>query len=230
MYRGKRFLAVIPARGGSKGVPRKNIRPLNGRPLLAYTVDQTRGVAELDLTVVSTDDPEIRAAALETGVRVVDRPAALATDSSPTEAALRHALEALAAQGEPAFDYVVVLEPTSPLRSSETIRNSIQTIVDRGAASLLGVRETRENIGTLEHGCFRPLRTDAPRRRQDRKPFYIESSTIYACRVGYLMATGSLVAEDWCAYVVPDNESVDINTLEDFALAECLIRMRKETK
>jgi len=211
-------------------VPRKNIRPLNGRPLLAYTVDQARGVAELDLTVVSTEDPEIRAVALELGVRVIDRPVALATDSSPTEAALRHALETLSTQEEPAFDYVVVLEPTSPLRSSATIHNCVQTIVDRSAVSLLGVRETRENIGTLDHGFFRPLRTDAPRRRQDRKPFYIESSTVYVCRVEHLMTTGSLVTEDWCAYVVPDHESVDINTLEDFALAECLIRMRKETQ
>lgn len=228
MYRGKRFLAVIPARGGSKGVPGKNVRPLGGRPLLAYTIDQVGAVPEIDLAVVSSDDPIIRAEASDRGMRVIDRPAALATDGAPTEAALLHALQSLAEDGEPSFDYVVVLEPTSPLRKPQTISGCIRTIVDRGARSLVTVRETRENIGTIEEGCFRPLRPGAPRRRQDREPFFVESSTVYVCRVDHLKATGTLAADDWCAYTVSGTEAVDINTLEDFALAECLMRMRRE--
>lgn len=223
MYAGKRFLAVIPARGGSKGVPRKNIRPLNGRPLLAYTVDQVADVHEIDLAVVSTEDPEIRSVAESLGMRVIDRPAMYATDDSPTETALLHALDTLAEHGEPAWDYVIVLEPTSPLRSAETIRKCITAIVQHDAPSLLTVRESRENIGTIENGFFRPLRSGAPRRRQERIPFYIESSTVYVCRVDYLRATRSLVAEPWCAYVIPDIEAVDINTPEDFILAESLV-------
>jgi CMP-N,N'-diacetyllegionaminic acid synthase len=141
---------------------------------------------------------------------------------------LEHVLQVLAQRNQPDYDYIMVLEPTSPLRSAETIRGCIRTIVERDAQSLLAVRETRENIGTIDDGYFRPLRPDAPRRRQDRKPFFVESSTVYICRADYLKATGTLVAKDWCAYVVPDIEAVDINTLEDFALAECLVRMRKE--
>jgi CMP-N,N'-diacetyllegionaminic acid synthase len=223
MYAGKRFLAVIPARGGSKGVPRKNIRPLNGRPLLAYTVDQVADVLEIDLTVVSTEDSEIRTVAEGLGMRVIDRPAMYAADDSPTEAALLHVLDALAANGEAEWDYIIVLEPTSPLRSANTIRRCITTIVQHDAPSLLTVRESRENIGTIENGFFRPLRAGAPRRRQERMPFYVESSTVYVCRVDYLRATRSLVAEPWCACVVPDIEAVDINTPEDFVFAESLI-------
>lgn len=230
MYSGKRFLAVIPARGGSKGVPRKNIRLLAGRPLLAYTVDQARAVPQIDLTVVSTDDPEIGRIAFDLGVQVVDRPAVLSTDDSPTEPTLLHALDVVERESGFNSDYVVVLEPTSPLRSPETIYNCIVTIVERRAQSLLTVRESRENIGELEGGYFRPLRVDAPRRRQDRAPFFVESSTVYICRVNHLRATGTLVAKDWAAYVVPDVEAVDINSLEDFALAECVMRTRKEEK
>lgn len=223
MYAGKRFLAVIPARGGSKGVPRKNIRSLNGRPLLAYTVDQVTNVREIDLAVVSTEDPEIRLVAESQGMRVIDRPAMYATDDSPTEAALLHVLDALAEHGESDWDYIIVLEPTSPLRSAETIKKCITTIVQHDAPSLLTVRESRENVGAIENGYFHPLRTGAPRRRQERMPFYIESSTVYVCRVDYLRATRSLVADPWCACVVPDIEAVDINTSEDFLFAESLI-------
>src|SRR5690242_12721895 len=114
MYQGKRFLGVVPARGGSKGVPRKNIRPLGGKPLLAHTAAQVAGAALLDACVVSTEDAEIAAVARAAGLRVVDRPPELALDTSPTEPCLLHALDAL---GEP-FDYVMVLEPTSPFRSA----------------------------------------------------------------------------------------------------------------
>lgn len=228
MHNGKRVLGVIPARGGSKGVPRKNIRPLHGRPLIAYTIDQANAAAALDLFVVSTDDAEIRAVAAELGARVVDRPAELATDSASTESALLHALDVLEAAGEPRFDYVVVLEPTSPLRRAGTIDGCIRRAVDAGAVSLLTVRETRENIGTMDGGRFMPFMPGAPRRRQDRRPCFIESSTVYVCRVDYLRRTRTLVADPWEAYVVPPDEAEDINTMDDFARVECLMKLRKE--
>lgn len=230
MYAGKRFVAIVPARGGSKAVPRKNVRLLGGRPLLAYTVDQAHAVPEIDLTVVSTEDSEIRRTALDLGAQVISRPPALAKDDSPTEPALLHALDILAEDFDFVPDYVVVLEPTSPFRRPETIYNCMVTIVERRAESLLTVRESRENIGALEDGYFRPMHVNAPRRRQDRTPLFIESSTVYVCDVGYLRAAEKLIAENWAAYVVPELEAIDINTLEDFALAECLMRARKEGK
>lgn len=222
----KRFLAVVPARGGSKSVPRKNVRLLAGRPLLHYTLDQVAAVPEIDRTVVSTDDPEIAAVARAGGGEVLDRPAELATDTAPTEWALLHALDRLEAEGN-AFDYVIVLEPTSPFRTPQTIRRCMSRIVETGAPSLITVIETRDNIGRLEDGRFRPLIPGAPRRRQSREPFCVESSTVYIARVDFLRKTGSLAADDWAAEPVPDEEAVDINTPLDFTVAEAMMRALK---
>jgi len=219
-------LGVVPARGGSKGVPRKNIRSLAGEPLIAYTLRTAAQVAELDRVVVSTEDDEIAAVAGTYGVEVVRRPLELAADTSRTEEALLHALDTMEQQGE-RFEVVLVLEPTSPFRSAATIASAIATCVDGPSPSVLAVRETKENIGRLEAGLFRPLVPGAPRRRQERKPLYVESSTIYACRVDYLRRTGTLVADDWGALVVPEVEAADINTEEDFLFVEFMMQKRR---
>lgn len=224
MIGGQTFLAVIPARGGSVAVPRKNIRPLAGRPLLAYTIEQTRNVPELDLTVVSTDDREIAAVAEGLSVRVIDRPAELATSEAPTEWALLHAIDALA--GERTFDFVVVLEPTSPFRSPATIRTCLEHIAASDAPALLTVCQTHHSLGRIENGYFRRLNPAAPRRRQDRQPLYFECSSVYICRTEHLRRSGSLVAEDWLAVTVPAHEVLDINDAEDFVIAEALMANR----
>jgi CMP-N,N'-diacetyllegionaminic acid synthase len=222
MLAGKKFLAVVPARGGSKGVPRKNIRMFCGRPLLALTLEQAAGVPEIDRVVVSTDDAEIADLTRSAGGEVVERPSDLAGDAAPTEWALLHALDVLAGANE-AFDYVMVLEPTSPLRSPDTIRRCMKEIIESGMESLVTVVETRSNIGRVQNGVFRPLAPGAPRRRQEREPFYVESSTVYICRTEYLRKTGSLVADDWQAVTVSDVEALDINTELDFTVAEALV-------
>lgn len=227
MYYGARILGVVPARGGSKGVPRKNIRPLANEPLIGHALRTAVQVPEIDLLVVSTDDAEIASVSSSYGVRVVDRPASLASDDAPTETALIQVLEVLEAEGL-LFDIVLVLEPTSPFRSVETIVRAIAACAAGTAPSILAVRETRENIGFIRDGCFRPVVPSAPRRRQERQPMYVESSTIYACRSDYLRRTGTLVAEDWGALVVPEVEAVDINSEDDFQLAELLMHKRRE--
>lgn len=227
MYHGGRILGVIPARGGSKGVLRKNIRPLAGEPLIGHSLRSAGQVAEIDLLVVSTDDAEIGETAQKYGVRIINRPVELAADNSSTEVVLLHALEVLELEGQQ-FDVILVLEPTSPLRSPHTILNAIAACVDGSAPSVLAVRETKENIGFVRDGLFRPVVRGAPRRRQDRAPFYVESSTIYACRVDYLRRTGSLVAENWAALVVPEEEVPDINTEVDFWWLEFLMEKRRQ--
>jgi N-acylneuraminate cytidylyltransferase len=229
MFRGARILGVVPARGGSKGVPRKNIRPLAGEPLIGHTLRTAMSVAEIDLLVVSTDDAEIAAVSSGYGVRVVERPARLASDEASTEGALIQVLEALEAEGQ-LFDIILVLEPTSPFRSAGTIERAIAACAAGPAASILAVRETRENIGFIRDGCFRPVVPGAPRRRQERQPLYVESSTIYACRVDYLRRTGTLVAEDWGALVVQEVEAADINTEDDFQMVEFLMLKRRQAQ
>ena len=146
MLRGARILGVVPARGGSKGVPRKNIRLLVGEPLISHTLRTAMTVAEIDLLVVSTDDDEIASVSRSCDVRVVERPASLAGDTSPTEATLLQVLDVLQGEGQQ-FDIVLVLEPTSPFRSAETIVRAITLCTSGSAASVLAVKQTRENIG-----------------------------------------------------------------------------------
>lgn len=228
MLQGRRFLAVVPARGGSKSVPRKNLLILGGKPLLVHTLEQAATVAEIDLTVVSTEDAEIARVATDWGRRVVNRPPELATDESRTESALLHALSVLEVQDGLQFDYVITLEPTSPLRRSETIRRCMQTIVERNGRSLMTVIETRSNYGRLIDGVFHPLDPAAPRRRQDREPLYVESSTVYIATIAHLRETGSLVAEDWLAVEVPEAEAVDINSPADVRIAEAMLVTEQE--
>ena len=214
-------LAVIPARGGSKSIPLKNIRPLNGIPLLAFTIQAAKRSAYLDRYVVSTDHADIVRVAREYGAEVIERPADLATDQAPTEWALLHALEVLARQSyRPEF--VVTLEPTSPLRSTE--------LIDRCIAELdcvMTVADTRKCYGRLQDGRFEYLFPDQPRRRQERQPLYEESSTVYVTRTEVLERDRSVLGRTRYGVVVEDpREAIDINEPLDFIVAEAVLAQR----
>ena len=230
MYGDQKIIAIIPARGGSKGIPGQNIHPLDGKPLVAYTIEQAQAVPELDVTVVSTDDDEISKTATQFGGTVIKRPPELAVDEAPTEPTLIDALEQAKTEGWGTFDIIVVLEPTSPLRKPETISRCIRNLIDSGAPSLLTVTETRKNYGRIEAGRFAPLFPDQPRRRQDRQPLYEESSTVYACRVPHLLKTGWLMASDWRAEIVDEREAIDINSMDDMIIAGSYLRKRRESQ
>lgn len=222
MFLDKKILAVVPARGGSKGIERKNIKEICGKPLIEYTLDTAKRVDQIDSLVVSTDDDEIANVAKKNSVEVLIRPKDIAKDSSLTEDCLLHALEFLKNSANKDFDIILVLEPTSPLRTKETIKKAIQMICD-GYESVIAVRETTENIGRVEDGIFHPIVKDAPRQRQLRDKFFIESSTIYAADTKFLRRTGTLVSKNWGALIVTKKESNDINNIEDFNYVEFLI-------
>jgi len=145
----------------------------------------------------------------------------LAGDSAPTEWALLHALEVLEEEGQ-TFDYVIVLEPTSPFRRPDTIITCMKTISQSDGLSLMTVTETRSNIGQVQAGIYRPMIEGLPRRRQERQPLYVESSTVYVARVDYLRRSGSLVCDKWLTVIVDDLEAFDINTQLDFEIAEAI--------
>ena len=224
MYKKKKFLGIIPARGGSKGIPMKNIVELGEKPLIQYTIDQCLKSKLLTKFIVSTDNLEIAEISEGLGAKVINRPAQISIDESRTEECLIHAISEFESRFE-FFDYVVILEPTSPFRKTSTIDNSIKYIIEENKLSLLSCKKSFENIGKLENGkIFKPLFPNNARRRQERPPLYIESSTIYIVEVNFLKKNKSIVSNDWLVKIVDNHEAVDINTMNDLDYANFLLK------
>ena len=226
-----RFLALVPARGGSRRLPRKNLLPLAGRPLIAWTLEAALAARHLDRVVVSTDDPEIAGVARRYGAEVPFlRPPELATDTASGEAVILHAVETLEARGEGA-DYLVVLQPTSPLRTAQDIDGAIELLLARHADAVIGVTETDhppEWSNTLpEDGSmarfFRPgIRTT---RSQDLPRSYRLNGAVYVYSWGRLLRTRSLAMDDRAyAFPMPRERSIDIDTALDLRIADCLLQ------
>ncbi len=220
-------LGVVPARGGSTGVPGKNLRQLAGEPLLVHTLRAALAATLIDRLVVSTDDAAIAAVARAAGVEVVDRPAVLATDSARTEPTLLHAVDAVVGAGHPEPEWIVTLEPTSPLRTAALIDRCLELALREQPGAVVTVAETRENYGSREGDRFRYLFPGQPRRRQERQPLYRESGTVYVTRTSLLRRTGQVLCEPLLSVVVADEEGIDINSLLDFDIAEAVMRARK---
>jgi N-acylneuraminate cytidylyltransferase len=219
-------LAVVPARGGSRGIPGKNIHQLRGRPLLSYTIDEAKRARLLDRIVVSTEDPAIAAVAASLGTEVIPRPTELATDTAPTELALIHAVESVRARGfMPTL--VVTLEPTSPLRRAATIDRCVELALDSGADSVICVVEVTAPLGRVVDGRFEYLVKGQARRRQDREPLYAECGVAYVTRVDVLVLRRSVIGADTRAVIVPPDEAIDINTPVDLVIAEALLGTRR---
>ncbi len=224
-----KVLAVIPARGGSKSVPQKNIKELSGKPLIVHTIETAQNVRSIDMLVVSTDSIEISNIVQKYGVMVIDRPPMLSTDEAPTEWALLHALDELDKNEGITFDFVLTLEPTSPLRSAQTINKCIEVLKKGDVDSALGVVETTSNYGRIQNGLYEYLIPGQPRRRQEREPLYKESSTIYGTDCRVLKQEKSVIAGRLAPVIVPPWEAIDINTPFDFELAEILIKKYRGT-
>lgn len=225
---GRRILGVIPARGGSKGIPKKNIRPLAGRPLIYYTIEQAKRSRYLSRLVVSTDNEEIAQVSHQYGAEVCIRPVELATDAATTEWALIHVVETLKQRDGFEADAVVTLEPTSPLRSSALIDRCIEVLVDSDADSVIAVASTSSLVGTIHGGRFEYTFKDQPRRRQDRTPLYKESSAVYVTRTDTLLTRKSVLGERLYAVIAEEYETIDINTPLDFVIAEAVMRWKLE--
>jgi len=225
-----RFLGLIPARGGSKRLPRKNLLPLAGRPLLAWTIASARGARLLDRVILSTDDAEIAATGQEYGVEVpFMRPPELAGDKTATSEVMQHALQTLAAADD-LFEYIVVLQPTSPLRSAADIDAAIELFIARQADAVISVCETDHppewcNKLPSNHSMadfFRPgIRS---KRSQDLPKSYRLNGALYVYNVARLLATGSLEMDDNSyAYPMPRERSVDIDSAIDLEVARVLL-------
>lgn len=227
-----KFLVVVPARGGSKGIPMKNIYPVNGKPLLTYSLEMMRQVSFDGDIVVSTDSEQIKEVAAQTScIEVVDRPQEISGDKASTESALLHALRIMEARKGYSYDAVVTLQATSPLRKVDTIKACLDKFeADRDKYdALLTLTETRTDYWIKEgEDHYRRLYPDAPRRRQDREPIYIENSAVYITDRQSLLETGSVLGYHVNGYVIPEKEGVDINEPIDIILAEELIKMERD--
>lgn len=228
-----RVLGVITARGGSKGVPRKNIRDLGGTPLIAHTVAAALGSALLTDVIVSTEDEEIAAAARAAGAQVPwMRPAELAQDKTPHLPVLQHALAAMEAAGA-AYDYVLTLQPTSPFRSAEDIDEAVRIAAAHRPSSVVALVRIDEGHPTkakrLDDGRVLPYFAEHPEveglRRQDLAPAFRRNGAIYLTRRDVLVA-GSIYGEDVRGFEMPMDRSVDINNLIDFAVAEAVWKQK----
>ncbi len=222
-----KILGLIPARGGSKGVPRKNIRLLNGKPLIYYTIDPAIRTEVFSEILVSTDDKEIAAVAEELGAKARLRPAHLATDTSPTLDTVVHVLQEYRSRGVE-FDGVCLLQPTNPLRSRELIRDSLKRFESNGADSLITVRRVphefnphwtfeQNNDGFLEIATGD---TDIIPRRQELPLAYYRDGSIYLTRTEVILEKNSLYGERVDFLDVTQEAYLNIDTMDDWEQAE----------
>lgn len=231
MYKDKKILAVITARGGSKGIPGKNIKSLAGKPLIAYTIEAAKQSEYLTRTIVSTDSEEIADISKTYGADVPFlRPDELAQDQSGSIEVIQHALTTLEQKDGEVYDYVMILQPTSPLRSAADIDASIQKIVDTSADSVMSMMELVDfsipKLKVIADDQILSLQTSegkASSRRQDLEKVYKRNCAIYLTKV-HLIKQGDLFGKISRPHIMPEERSVDINTLFDFAIAEALLQ------
>jgi CMP-N,N'-diacetyllegionaminic acid synthase len=227
---GRRILAVIPARGGSKAVPRKNIRPLGGRPLLAWTVDAARRAAIFDDIVVTTDDAEIQRVAIEAGAQAPFlRPAELATDTALAVPTVQHATAEMEARTG-RYEYVAMLQPTSPLRAPEDLVEALSRLVAEGADGIISVVDVDNwhpmKMKRLVAGLlvdYEPPPVENPP-RQSLPRVYMVNGALYAARRDVLVLRGSFKGDRCLGHVMPPERSVNIDSQTDFVAAEHFLR------
>jgi N-acylneuraminate cytidylyltransferase len=229
MVKGKRIIAVIPARGGSKTVPGKNIKLLNGKPLIAWSIEAARNTAEIDRIIVSTDDDTISSIALNHGAEVYARPDHLATDEALVIDALRDLIATLKSEGEQA-EIMVLLEPTCPLREVGDIRECLTLMADKGKDSVATFKKADLNphrawkihCGIPEvfiHGAVPWLP------RQKLPEAFQLNGAVYAFNVNRLREDSpSLLVGEIGAVLMPAERSVDIDDELDFEIVEAIIR------
>lgn len=222
-------IAIVPARGGSKGIPRKNLVPLQGTPMMVYTIRAGLGCDRIGAVVVSTDDAEIAEVAQKEGAHVVERPPELARDDSPTEPCVLHAMDWWKEREGCDPAWVVLLQPTAPLRDSSDIDEAFKILERTGADCVLSVRERREFHWELRGDLGFPKWDIANRpRRQDLVPDYIENGAIYITRSELYREEGNRLGGRIALSVMPGERSVDVDEPEDIPLVEEYLRRRNE--
>ncbi|AIY72935.1 TPA: acylneuraminate cytidylyltransferase family protein BpsG [Bacillus tropicus] len=234
MYGGKTFVAIIPARGGSKGIPQKNVSVVGGKPLIQYTIDEAQNSKYLDDFIVSTDDREIAKIAKGCGAKVPFlRPKELAGDKIKTIDVLIHAVQSLSVMGKK-YDYVVLLQPTQPLRKSMHIDEAIQHIIKKKEQSLVSVNEVNEHPLLMrsinEKGHLESLlKVNSTVRRQDFLKFFKINGAIYINKINENFNQNTSLNDNRLAYVMEKKYDLDIDELKDLEKFKHLISKELNT-
>ena len=225
-------IALITARGGSKGLPRKNILPLAGMPLIGWTIQAALDSNSIERVFVSTEDQEIADVSFELGAEVIPRPLALALDNSGSEEVIEHAIKYLE-ENKLNFDTLVLLQPTSPLRTSAHIDEAIELHEQKNANCVISVFEpshtpvkayVEKSDGSMS-GLFGP---GAPyTRRQDLPRAFQPNGAIYAFSVSKFKKKNQIPREDVFPYIMSELESADIDTREDLIHVEQILKSKK---
>jgi len=223
------ILGIIPARGGSKGVPRKNIRMLAGRPLIEYTLSAAKKSEFLNKIIVSTDDSEIAQISGKNDVEVILRPDSLAQDTSPVIDALYHVMDALKKNSAYSPDIIVLLQPTSPLRNSDDIDSAIRIFLTGNFNSVISVCETDHS----PYWCFTMSNNKSLKpifnkkflfaRRQDLPETFRPNGAIYISSPATLKKHSGFFTNNTGSYIMPADRCVDIDRPVDFRIAEFLL-------
>ncbi len=217
--------ALIPARGGSKGIPRKNIKMIAGKPLIVWTIEAALQSSLLSAVVVSTDDREIADAARRAGAQVpFMRPAELAQDQTPGLDPVLHALDQL-----PQYDSVLLLQPTSPLRTTFDIDGFLSSVRQRNTPSMVSVTEADTHpywtyCLDADQKMTRFVKAAPVARRQDLPAVFSLNGAMYFANANWLRGSGSLVNAETLAYVMSKEHSVDLDTPLDWKFAELLLK------
>ncbi len=232
----KSLLAIIPARGGSKGIPAKNIRPLLGKPLIAYTIEAALHASALGRVIVSTDDPQTAAIAESFGAEVPFlRPAELGQDDTPTLDVVRHALANLRTQQNYEPDAVVLLQPTSPLRRAADIDRAVAKLESTDADSVVSLCTVEDSpywMMRLQGDRVLPFVEDGREytRRQDLPAVYRKNGAIYVTRTDVIVNQKRFLGEDTRGYIMDSESSIDIDTALDMEFAALLLQKRQNER
>lgn len=228
-----KILAIIPARGGSKGVPRKNVLPLCGQPLIGYTIKAALKSKYSLRIVVSTDDNEIANVSRTYGAEVVMRPTAISTDSARSELAILHVLEYLKKNEAYNPDLVVFLQCTSPLTLPEDIDGTISALIENDADSAIAVapfhyfiwkaKDNKEIIEVNHNKNFRPM-------RQEREPEYIETGAVVVMKTDGFLKSQHRFFGKTSYYIMPKERCLEIDDPIDFKIAEVIMKEQLKVK
>jgi CMP-N,N'-diacetyllegionaminic acid synthase len=233
----EKILALIPARGGSKGVPHKNIRPVAGKPLLAYSIEAALAAREmLYRVVVSTDDEQIADTARQLGAEAPFlRPADLASDKSPMVPVVRHAVQFIEQQDSAHLDWVLLLQPTALFRTAEDIRTAVDLAWQGGCDSVISVVQVFSThpilMKKIEEGRLLPYcieEKEGTRRQDYQPPAFMRNGAIYLVKRDVVVEKGSMWGDVIHPYVMPEERSVNIDSEMDLRVAEMMLAERKQ--